>query len=135
MTKQAGCSSTDHGGVAISLQSAWRSRWCVFRRRRTHASTCYPFATRPDFGVAAYANNHDEIGITCILEVRDVVNPKRTWVSTIRQVGRSLTLETRLTFTAVTRYASVRLPAIGAGNGIGLGVAFADAPSVERRQT
>jgi len=36
--------------------------------RRTHASTCYPFATRPDFGVAAYANNHDEIGITCILE-------------------------------------------------------------------
>jgi len=32
------------------------------------ASACYPFGTRPDFGVAAYANNHDEIGITCILE-------------------------------------------------------------------
>jgi hypothetical protein len=32
------------------------------------ASACYPFATRPDLGVAAYANNYDEIGITCILE-------------------------------------------------------------------
>src|SRR5262249_40869309 len=41
------------------------------------ASACYPFATRPDFGVAAYVNNHDEIGITCILEVRDVVNPQK----------------------------------------------------------
>ena len=36
--------------------------------RRTRASTCYPFATRPDFGVAAYANNDDGTGITCILE-------------------------------------------------------------------
>ena len=32
------------------------------------ASACYPVATRPDFGVAAYANNIDRIGITCVLE-------------------------------------------------------------------
>jgi hypothetical protein len=32
------------------------------------ASACYPFATRPDFGVASYANNYDGMGITCILE-------------------------------------------------------------------
>jgi len=36
--------------------------------RMPDASACYPFATRPDFGVAVYVNNHDEIGITCILE-------------------------------------------------------------------
>jgi len=36
--------------------------------RMPGASACYPFATRPDFGVAAYANNYDGIGITCILE-------------------------------------------------------------------
>jgi len=29
-----------------------------------NASACYPFATRQDFGVAAYANNHNEMGIT-----------------------------------------------------------------------
>jgi uncharacterized membrane protein YcjF (UPF0283 family) len=29
---------------------------------------CYPSATQPDFGVAAYANNHDGTGITCISE-------------------------------------------------------------------
>ena len=40
------------------------------------ASACYPFATRPDFAVAAYANNHDEIGITCIFRGRDAVNPQ-----------------------------------------------------------
>ena len=32
------------------------------------ASACYPFGTRPDFGVAAYANNLDRMGITCVLE-------------------------------------------------------------------
>ena len=48
--------------------------------RRTHASTCYPFATRPDFGVAAYANNYDKIGINLHFGVRVVVNPqKRTF--------------------------------------------------------
>ena len=41
------------------------------------ASACYPFATRPDFGVAAYANNLDRIGIICILEVRVFVNPQK----------------------------------------------------------
>jgi len=27
------------------------------------AAACYPFATQPDFGVAAYANKRDGIGI------------------------------------------------------------------------
>src|SRR5262249_16113521 len=38
------------------------------------ASACYPFATQPDFGVAADANNHDGIGITLHLRVRVFVN-------------------------------------------------------------
>jgi len=41
-----------------------------------NASACYPFATRPDFGVAAYANNHNEMGITWVLGREFFVNPK-----------------------------------------------------------
>ena len=47
----------------------------------TDASACYPFATRQDFWVAAYANNHDEMGITWVLGREFFVNPqKRTLV-------------------------------------------------------
>ena len=40
------------------------------------ASACYPFATPPDFGVAAYVINDEKMGITCNLRVRVFVNPK-----------------------------------------------------------
>jgi len=40
------------------------------------ASACYPFATPSDFGVAAYANNDEGMGITWNLRVRVFVNPK-----------------------------------------------------------
>ena len=69
-------------GVSALASSLVRFSATQDSGRRTHASAWYPFATRPDFGVAAYANNHDGIGITCIFRVRDVVNPrKRTWIS------------------------------------------------------
>ena len=35
--------------------------------RMPDASACYPFATPPNFGVAAHTNNLDRMGITCIL--------------------------------------------------------------------
>jgi hypothetical protein len=44
--------------------------------RMPDASACYPFATPPDFGVAAYANNDEGMGITCNLGVRVFVNPQ-----------------------------------------------------------
>ena len=40
------------------------------------ASASYPFATPSDFGVAAYANNDEGMGITWNLRVRVFVNPK-----------------------------------------------------------
>jgi len=56
------------------------------------ASACYPFATQPDFGVAAYVINDEEIGITCNLRVRVFVNPKadigtQSW--NVRYVAKS----------------------------------------------
>src|SRR5262249_58701453 len=45
--------------------------------RMPDASACYPFATQRDFGVAAYANTHDGMGITCIIRVRVFVNPQK----------------------------------------------------------
>src|SRR5215469_5607307 len=64
-------------GVSALASSLVRFSATQDSGRRTHASAWYPFATRPDFGVAAYANNHDGIGITCIFRVRDVVNPRK----------------------------------------------------------
>ena len=59
-------------GSLVRLFGAGRAR----SGRRTQASACYPFATRLDFGVAAYANNHDGIGITLHLRALVFVNPK-----------------------------------------------------------
>src|SRR5262249_37615974 len=71
-------------GVSALASSLVRFSATQDSGRRTQASSWFPFATRPDFGVAAYANNHDGIGITCIFRVRDVVNTrKRTFLRVI----------------------------------------------------
>ena len=60
---------------------------------------CYPYATRPDFGVAAYANNHDEMGITWVLGREFFVNPRKRTL--IERVGMSALChkQTSATFT------------------------------------
>ena len=78
-------------GSIMTRASSWgkRSHQCIGELAGAFFGAgrpaCYPFATRPVFGVAAYADNHDEMGIICIFRVRDVVNPKSGhWLSVSR---------------------------------------------------
>jgi len=62
------------------------------------ASACYPFATQPDFGVAAYVINDEEIGITCNLRVRVFVNPQKRTSELSRGMSATLPKADMLTY-------------------------------------
>src|SRR5215471_4194036 len=64
-------SRTTSSAISISFsRQHYRAEWLerMGSPQMTDASARYPFATPPDFGVAAYANNDDRAGMTRILE-------------------------------------------------------------------
>jgi hypothetical protein len=66
---------------------------------------CYPFATRPDFGVAAYANNLDRMGHNLHFRVRVFVNPRKRTL--VERVGMSALCQ-KQTFCAAVKNVVIR---------------------------